>query len=183
MLLPFPMSNKCPPSAQPSPHPHRPSTNTHGSEWQAMVDLGGSCRPTSSSSQLMKLQSSPPGRRARRAAVSLQATPAPRPLLLPLIAASTKSSIRALTPVCPCAPSRLRLACVPHSNALPSSTPPWTPVNHLGILGCLQPAVSMVPSCGDSKCWHHTPVSSAGGAESLRRALRVLPLLLILPFF
>lgn len=61
---PPPLGNKCPPAARRPARPgltrHRPSTNTRGSRWQAMVALGRSCRSTSSIAQSMKLQSPPP---------------------------------------------------------------------------------------------------------------------------
>lgn len=121
---------------------HRPSTNTRGSRWQAMVALGRSCRSTSSISQSMKLQSPPPssasatpgngakGRsvnpgRAPAASAAWAASPSRGP--------ATPSSIPA-----PARPRRRRRARAPGPRSLPSAD---SAVNPLAVaqLGQTQP--------------------------------------------
>lgn len=131
---------------------HRPSTNTRGSRWQAMVALGRSCRSTSSISQSMKLQSPPPasasgapekgakGRsltpgRARFSAASAVSAASPNG------GPATPSSIPA-----PARPRRLRRARAPDPRALPSA---GSAVNPLTIAS--QPA-AVTTAPGDSFC-------------------------------
>lgn len=131
---------------------HRPSTNTRGSRWQAMVALGRSCRSTSSISQSMKLQSPPPpsasgapekgakGRsltpgRARVSAASAVSAASPNG------GPATPSSIPA-----PARPRRLRRVRAPDPRALPSA---GSAVNPLTIAS--QPA-AVTSAPGDGFC-------------------------------
>lgn len=116
---------------------HRPSTNTRGSRWQAMVALGRSCRSTSSISQSMKLQSPPPsslsvapekGAKGRsvttpgRASAASAATPSRGP--------ARPSSIPALAPARPGAPSSSRRGPPPQRFPLGAArlpAPRWLP--------------------------------------------------------
>lgn len=131
---------------------HRPSTNTRGSRWQAMVALGRSCRSTSSISQSMKLQSPPPSSASagpERGAKGRSVTPG-------RARASAASAA---------APSR--------GPATPSSIPaPARPYAPQRAAPGSRAGASRVPVCARLAAPRLTPSGSRGGR---RRAVTRLP--------